>query len=197
MIQELIGKKLTEKQSRDAIHIVVCPVTASETLYPGQRIGFLHNIESDLVCSTSPAAPALGIVDPFLEQVVEEGERFFMFLLPNTITGLRHEWTHPAFDAPTPSMEAALPEGVPTSSSALETILTSTRYLQEVADQLNLAYDELLEAGNLWIDCEEYTYENSESYHGMDFQGFWHHFGVVTGRDVSMYLNDCPFTCSC
>jgi hypothetical protein len=42
----------------------------------------------------------IGIVDPFLDQPVRPGEEFWVFVYPNTITGMRHYWQHPAFANP-------------------------------------------------------------------------------------------------
>src|SRR2546425_954961 len=92
--QEHIGKILTEPMGRDAIHIAVAPVTASRTLLPGQHIGFVQFDNTELVGKTDKP---IGIVDPFLPDAVLKGERFFMFLYPNTITSLNHVWTHTAF----------------------------------------------------------------------------------------------------
>ena len=37
----ILGKPITEKEERDAIHIAVTPVVATEILLPGERIGFV------------------------------------------------------------------------------------------------------------------------------------------------------------
>jgi hypothetical protein len=81
---------------RDAIHIAVAPVTAAEVLRPGQHVGLVRPGDLEAV---GPCDKPLGIVDPFLPGPVEPGQRFWLFLYPNTITGLRHVWTHPAFTA--------------------------------------------------------------------------------------------------
>jgi hypothetical protein len=81
---------------RDAIHIAVAPATAAERLAPGQHVGLVHDGNPELV---GPCDRNLGIVDPFLAEEVEPGQRFWLFLYPGTITGLRHVWTHPAFAA--------------------------------------------------------------------------------------------------
>lgn len=81
---------------RDAIHIAIAPVTAAERLTPGQHVGLVKRGNLELV---GPCDRAIGVVDPFLTEDVEPGQRFWLFLYPGTITGLRHVWTHPAFTA--------------------------------------------------------------------------------------------------
>src|SRR5688572_10378765 len=83
---------------RDAIHIAVAPVTAAERLLPGQHVGLVRGDTEHVGALESPAS-CVGIVDPFLKQAVEQGQRFWLFLYPNTVTSLRHYWTHPAFTA--------------------------------------------------------------------------------------------------
>jgi hypothetical protein len=81
-----------EAAFRDAIHVAVAPVTAAEDLEPGQRVGLLSR-----GAASALAPEPVGIVDPFLRGKVLQGERFYLFLFPGTITGLRHQWTHKAF----------------------------------------------------------------------------------------------------
>jgi hypothetical protein len=81
---------------RDAIHIAVAPVTAADRLAPGQHVGLIQEGNLELVGSCERN---IGVVDPFLTGEVEPGQRFWLFLYPGTITGLRHVWTHPAFTA--------------------------------------------------------------------------------------------------
>jgi hypothetical protein len=79
---------------RDAIHIAVAPVTAAERLTPGQHVGLIQKGDLELV---GPCENCIGIVDPFLAEDVQAGQRFWLFLYPGTVTSLRHIWTHPAF----------------------------------------------------------------------------------------------------
>lgn len=96
-----LGKLIEAGQQRDAIHIAVAPVIAEHVLAPGVHVGFAVEGNTELVgCG---AKVKLGVVDPFLKEVVLKGQRFWMFLYPQTITSLRHDWTHPAFSAPAES----------------------------------------------------------------------------------------------
>jgi hypothetical protein len=96
-----LGELITDgDRRRDAIHIAVAPVTAAvtagEDLGPGWHVGFIRTGDTETV---GPSDQPIGLVDPFLQQPVRKGERFWLFLYPNTITGLRHVWTHPVFQA--------------------------------------------------------------------------------------------------
>lgn len=90
---------------RDAVHIAIAPATADTPLSPGQHVGFVQqgNLER-----MGPCEDNIGIVDPFLKAEVEPGQRFWVFLYPDTITGLRHIWSHPAFKAVTTAVRLNL-----------------------------------------------------------------------------------------
>lgn len=93
---EQLGKIITDPNvARDAIHIAVAPVTAAHALPPGQRVGFVEEGNDELV--GAGATKLIGIIDPFLQEVVEPNQRCWLYLFPGSITSLRHEWTHTAF----------------------------------------------------------------------------------------------------
>lgn len=92
-----LGSLITDgDRRRDAVHIAIAPATAAAELRPGQHVGFVTPGDLETV---GAADQPVGVVDPFLPAPVRPGQRFWLFLYPNTITGLRHVWTHPAFQA--------------------------------------------------------------------------------------------------
>ena len=94
-----VGKLIeTADARRDAIHVAVAPVEAAEDLEPGGHV----ILRVGKAVRAEDGADAIGIVDPFLTAPVRAGQRFWLFLLPNSITSLRHVWTHPAFMAVPP-----------------------------------------------------------------------------------------------
>jgi hypothetical protein len=107
-----LGDLITDgDRRRDAVHVAVAPVTAAEELRPGQHVGFTPAGQTELVGPVDPSQH-IGIVDPFLKDQVHPGQRFWLFLYPNTVTSLRHVWTHPAFAPRVPAMPvSAVKEG--------------------------------------------------------------------------------------
>lgn len=95
MSDVVLGVPPGKYSERDAIHIAVIPMIADEDLHPGCRIKISepgHAIKGE---------PAIGIVDPYLDGRVSKGKRFWLCLFQNTVQGMRHHWSHPAFDDPT------------------------------------------------------------------------------------------------
>jgi hypothetical protein len=180
-----VGVLLSGEAGRDAIHVAIAPVIATERLHPGDRIRFVEG-STERVEIAAAKASALGIVDPFLSRPVYEGDRFWMFLLPNTITGLSHVWTHPAFD------------GTATPAAVMELAVAKTR-IAEIAEALNLTYDALMEAANLWVDEEDYAVQyGSETWRDrfpQHLEAFWEAYEVVTGTKVED--REQFFSCSC
>ncbi len=82
------------ERRRDAVHIAVAPAVAAQRLTPGQHVGLIRDDDLELA---GPCDQNIGVVDPFLAANVEPGRRFWLFLYPGTVTGLRHVWTHPVF----------------------------------------------------------------------------------------------------
>lgn len=177
-----LGQLITTPQQRDAIHIAVVPVIAAEGyIYRGASLRF---VEGSTERVTSVRGKGIGIADPFLEGSIQEGQSFWMFMHPGSITSLRHDWTHPAFGpAPAPSDDP---------------IADSRKWIEGFAAEIDQTYNRLMEAADLWVEDEDYTYDNSERYKNYwdKFPAFWTHYEVVRGvkvKDKEAHF----FTCSC
>jgi hypothetical protein len=180
--QHLIGTLLGEGVGRDAIHIAVAPAVAGRRLLPAQRVEL---VDGKAVPATGDA---LGVVDPYLD-VVMPGERFFIFLLPNTITSLRHAWTHPAF----------ADEGAPERISDTDHKSKSKAWIVEHANALGLSADVLMEDAQEWLRYEEHTVQHGSERWRDTFNPteFWHHYEIVTGAVVEAEKKRSFYCCAC
>lgn len=92
-----LGKIIEEGAfpSRDAVHVAVIPVIAGEDLRPGTHVG----ITPRSLRASGSVIPLVGVVDPFLTETVRIGEVCWLFMYPDAVKSLHHDWTHQAFDA--------------------------------------------------------------------------------------------------
>lgn len=169
-----LGSLITTEQYRDAIHIAVAPVVAAETLQPGQHVGLNADGKAD------GEVKPIGVIDPFLKSTVRRGSTVWLFLYPNTITSLRHEWIHPAFDG----LQA--PE-----------MSESERWIRDFADSVQLRYDVVMQGAADYVDCGDYLCFGGLLEGESVPDEFWAHYEKVTGKKVAEEDRGSFFTCSC
>lgn len=184
-----IGAVIDETAQRDAIHIAVAPVVATQILRAGDHVGLVAGTVNE-VAGAGPSIPSLGIVDPFLRQYVQVGERFYLFLYPQTITSLRHDWTHPAFyQTPGPAP--------PTRPDKL----ASEAWLRAFVARSDCPSYESVVAAAVGDGAEQrdhdYMHFNGSDVHGEIPPEFWDHIEVVTGRTIPRNKRASWFSCSC
>lgn len=169
----VLGKLVEGEVERDAIHVAVIPMIASEKLKPAQRVGVVSNGVA------GPSANIVGIVDPYLTKPVPAGAKFFLCLLPNIVTGMKHHWIHPAFEPDKDSSE---------------------QWLRSYAENHN-HYDSPEEAFQRLL----HGLRSRDLYfHGSDLHGLWelddaddlrHHAEIYLG--IRIDWDDYSFSCSC
>lgn len=178
-----LGVLIESDQPRDAIHVAVIPVVAGERLRPGEHVA-LSEAGSNVAQSSDDGC--VGIIDPFLRLPVAKGQRCWLLLYQNAVTGMRHHWAHPAF---------AL-ENTP-EASPLNDVAESVAWLKKAAERLGVQYTTLIDD---WSPLVQDDYiNNGECIRDIWCEienDFWRHRKIVTGKDIAESDRG-GFTCSC
>jgi hypothetical protein len=217
-----LGELITGQAFRDAVHVAVCPLEVeSQELRPGEHVK-LNNGKAVYADPEDPAA--VGVVDPFLkERRLLPGQKFWCFVLPNTVTSLRHAWIAPAFatKAPNATNEKAirkdrydevsrrvfgdflLEQGLD-DEAAIQHAWTREKqeaedWLRYFAEEVDVTYEECLEAGKGQIIDTGMNFEPENTLVGEELDKFWRCVELVLGdkvlpRDERI---DQPFQCGC
>lgn len=188
--QFTIGKILDETARKDAVHFALAPMIAFEYLWASSRVklmparpGYVRHAEDD-----DPLA--IGVTDPFLRDGVEKGQRFWVFLNPNTITNLRHDWEHPAFVEQTDDQKLA----AKVADALLQT--PQRRLLEDFAEKIDVSYADLLAAADNFITTGEYLSQGPRFEGVQTPVGFWPAYDFVTQTKSGM-TDESFFSCSC
>lgn len=205
---ETLGTIIGEGAGRDAIHLAVEPVIASERLLAGQDVYLLPDGRA-----AKGKDNAVGIVDPFLKESVKPGERFWLIVYPRQITSLRHVWTHPAFEESPVADPAPISEAEQENARIVAGRLMGMgeKWLRDFCEQSDCPdYDTIMEAiknggSSVHEDDGDYSYgvtinKDYISVHGSDAHGnippeFWEHVEAVTGK--KQVDRPTHFSCSC
>jgi hypothetical protein len=183
---ETLGTIIGEGCGRDAIHLAVEPVVAACLLKPGSHVGLLADGRAGVV------EKPLGIVDPFLGNYVQPGERFWLVVYPRQITSLRHVWSHPEF--PENSVPAAAKYGY------------DEQWIRAFAEEVGISYTVLMDAAEAWVESKKHA----ENIWGGEYlclggllegkyvpEGFWTHYEAVTHTEVEEEHRGSFFRCAC
>lgn len=193
--QELIGKILTEDAERDAVHLAVLPVVAVQKLDPGQHVGLVAHGKA------AKTSKPIGIVDPFLKGQVFAGQKFFLFLYPNTITSLRHVWTHPEISDKSQSKAEKTLDAIERIDGLMIDKAASEAWLRKYASRVNSYLDAEKAYTTLMRDLEtgELTYHGTDMHSRselIDGEELRRHAEVVLGKPIN-YDDFEYFSCSC
>lgn len=177
-----LGQLCKGSELCDAVHIATAPVKAHHGLSPGEHIGLVNPdyVEQFPLVGSRGIKKLIGIVDPFLTKKVNQGDKFHLCLYPNTVTSLRHQWTHPDF-----------------KSTQIVNTADSYAYIQKEAESMGLSFDELMNAAYRFLRSGDYLCDGGR-YEGCYLdEKFWDHFEIVTGQKVPANDRESFFSCSC
>lgn len=169
---------------RDAIHCAIMPMIAGQILQPGEHVGIIEDWDNDSGERRVGRVPEkIGIVDPFLTEPVLPGSRFWLFLYPRTVVGMRHHWVHPAFD----QVPAAKPD--PSEAEV---------WLRRYADYSTpLSFDELIEGADEFVATGEYLIRGGELEGYWVDDEFWRWYEKYRGVRVPEEKKRSFFSCAC
>lgn len=198
MSEPVFGQLIKGEVQRDAIHIACVPVVAMETLVPGQFIVLCEDTK-DQVKPALRDSLGMGIVDPFLTQKVYAGDRFWCWLKPGSVTGMRHHFNHPLFpDEFNTTNRIDSTKNTPTAISSEKQKIKdySEKWLRNFCDSYDLDFEYVInEASTGGSICagEEWDYDDDH-----DIDTFWTHLEVYLGRSFSHNERDTlQWRCAC
>ena len=182
-----LGKLLGEGQGeRDAVHIAVVPMVAAMAMPPATPVVLTADGRAT---EADEGVTAIGVVDPFLADGPNEGDRFWLFLTPGSITSLRHDWTHPAF----PSSTALAIAAASAAADSVE-VAASKAWLRAAAEAEGLSYSRVLDTA---VSGDNVTLLGQDCHLSADDE-FWRHVETITGQKFDeTHRENVYFSCSC
>lgn len=171
---------------RDAIHLAVEPVIAARLLQPGTRVGLKRDGTADY-----RNVKHVGIVDPFLMEPVQAGEQFWLFVLPRTISSLRHVWEHPDFPSAF-RQSVQVPQAATCAPGETDLrVERSKRWLDRLGKPYGYSWEEIVNA----IRREDRLNTGDDD---VDFPNeAYIHYEIITGEILPEDKRNTYFSCAC
>lgn len=211
-----LGTIHTKDEGRDAIHLGVYQVELGAA---AQRGAYLA-VQDGKAFPVLKKEKAVGILDPFLHNDADMGDKVWLVLFPGMITSLRHVWEHPAFpnlpqeykfgEDTTPTKksrgskkkatEVVKDEPIKASfneaeQKELEEKRNAREVIERYAASIDLDYDEMMEKADEHLDTGRYYVGGSECESTYFHEDFWDAYEIITGKTVESKENF--ISCSC
>ena len=169
---------------RDAIHVAVVSLIAADTLGPGQRVVWKDKNVS-VIAHVGTSHHGIGIVNPFVfGGYYHKGDKVWIMLYPNSVTGMTHHWSHPDFDSVEEEKFGL------TSQSARS-------FIKNMAETLRVESDYLIELATIYCQHQSGCWPHDDFQASPeDWEVFWKAYSVVTGNPRPTE-NRVPFRCAC
>lgn len=172
------------KLERDAIHIAIVKaiVGSQYDMHPGE--GCYISVKDNKVYSANSSS--FGIINPFIQPPAssygwKKGDEVEVYLMPNSIQSLKHEWTHPVLDRKIETKEDIAEAYF--EECALVCGRTKDQFLEELSDCIVGERESLSFQG---FDTPDFMYEEE----------FWEAYKIITKIDVPKPKRP-SFSCSC
>jgi hypothetical protein len=192
---QTIGSTLKKEgdYERDAIHIAIMPVIVDDDyMAPGSEVKFVPGSKDTVRCVTNYSEQGIGIIDPYINRfngVLRKGDKVWLFLRPNSVTGMRHHWKHPGIDD----------QEVITNQSEI--------WLLNFADRYGMAFDEMVQIAKDGTDNAEggdcivanaVDIHSAEDLDAGDYDLFWTHMEAFTNMKFDdAHRKRVGWSCTC
>lgn len=168
-----LGNFAPDNAERDAVHVAIVPVICGDSkLKRGAYVAI-----KDGVAYPTDRSSAIGIVDPFLENVWK-GMRIFVVLFPGSVIGLRHHYYHPLLDE--------------TDNKSL-----AEAKIRHWANKERIDYDELMESADHYLRTGDYWIEGGRFEGTYLPEDFWDDYDRIRGTQTEPNRRNSFFSCSC
>lgn len=175
-------------EGRDAVHVAIIPVQASEDL----SAGFVR-LDANGKAMRCDYKNAIGVADPFMQHPAKKDSWFWLCLFPKTIKGLRHVWEHPAFPRETSPPPGESDERKESEAWVKDYVRRHCPYWHEEPDS---GYSEFMR----YVEQERLIFYYGSDCHGLDdvedADELFSHLSVILGRPITASYFE-AFTCSC
>jgi hypothetical protein len=171
-----LGQVPFAEAKRDAVHVAVVPATAGQRLFPGQRVFLYAGKAQPENSQFNPRC--IGIVDPYRLGPVYPDAKFWLCLLPGSVTGMRHQWSHPLFDEEeTPPAIGAAVE----ATAEFKEKMTAKGWLEGFATSHGLSMQELEECVREGVANPEEAGMPFDSWDEEEMEDLWQRCEIYFG----------------